>query len=161
MTKFIVFIGLGTNIGNRTENLSTAIRLIKSNLGEIKEASPIYKTAAWGITNQPDFYNQVIQLSTTQYPFEVIETLLSIENKMGRVREKKWHERLIDLDILFYESIILTSENLKIPHPFINERVFVLKPLHDLYPNFIHPIFKKEVSQLLNECNDTTQIALA
>lgn len=158
--EFTIYLGLGTNIGKRSDNLKKAIELISIKIGEVTKTSPVYKTAAWGITNQPDFYNQVIEIKTNKFPWSLMQSLLEIELEMGRVRVQKWHERLIDIDILFFEKIILSSENLIIPHPFISERIFVLKPLGDLNSSFVHPVYKKTISQLTNECHDTTTITL-
>ncbi|MFB0945244.1 MAG: 2-amino-4-hydroxy-6-hydroxymethyldihydropteridine diphosphokinase [Spirosomataceae bacterium] len=160
MTKFIIYLGLGTNVGERSENLLKAISLISGNIGEVTKTSPVYKTSAWGVTDQPDFYNQVIEVSTEKLPWNVLDALLAIEHQMGRVRIQKWHERLIDIDILFFESIILSSENLIIPHPFIKERMFVLKPLANVSSGFVHPVYKKTIQQLITECHDDTTINL-
>lgn len=160
MPKYTSYLGLGTNLGNRDENLKIAVELIFETVGTVVNVSAIYKTAAWGVTNQPDFYNQVIEIKTDLFPWELMKALLEIEKKMGRIRIKKWHERLIDIDILFFENVILFSENLTIPHPFIQDRMFVLKPLEELGTDFLHPVFKKTISQLINECHDTTTISL-
>jgi 2-amino-4-hydroxy-6-hydroxymethyldihydropteridine diphosphokinase len=158
--KCTTYLGLGTNVGERSDNLLRAISLISNNVGEVINTSPVYKTSAWGVTDQPDFYNQVIEVSTEKLPWNVLEILLAIEHQMGRVRAQKWHERLIDIDILFFEKIILSSDNLTIPHPFIKERMFVLKPLADLDSDYLHPVYKKTISQLVRECHDDTTINL-
>ena len=150
-----VFIGLGCNEGDSLQHLSDARR----NISELPEAnliaaSSFYRTAAWGKTDQPDFINQVIQISSTFHPEELMLSLLQIEERMGRKREEKWGPRSIDLDILFFGQSILHSDLLQVPHPHITERRFVLEPLCELAPAFTHPLNGKTVRQLLELCTD-------
>lgn len=127
-----VYIGLGTNLGDRHLNLGNAINLIGNQIGKVLKQSSIHETKAWGNTNQPDFLNMVIRIETELTPELLLEKCLSIEKEIGRVREEKWGPRIIDIDILYYNDLIIDNENLKIPHPFINEREFVLKPLTEI-----------------------------
>lgn len=127
-----IFLGLGTNLGNRKKNLSDAIALINSQIGNVVKKSSIHETKAWGKTEQPDFLNMVIQIDTELQPQNLLEKCLSIENKLGRIRIEKWGERIIDIDILYYNDLIIDEENLKIPHPLIEDREFVLNPLKEL-----------------------------
>ena len=157
MTKGI-FLLLGSNLGDKESNLNTAKSLIEQYAGKIISKSSLYRTTAWGKEDQPEFYNQVIEIVGELTPEELIEQLLYIENKMGRQRKEKWGERLIDLDILYYHETIIGKTNLKIPHPGIPERRFTLVPLEEIAPNFKHPLLKKTNSQLLTECADPLQV---
>ena len=127
-----IFLGLGTNLDNREKNLSSAIELINKQIGTIIKKSSIHKTKAWGKTDQPDFLNMVIKIETKLDPQKLLKQCLSIENELGRIRKEKWGERIIDIDILYFNDLIINDENLKIPHPLIQEREFVLKPLNEI-----------------------------
>ena len=154
------FIGLGTNQGNRLEHLKQARQLIEERLGKIKRVSPIYETAAWGLEDQADFLNQVILISSILNPTDVLQSALNIEAEIGRIRLKKWGPRIIDIDILFAENQVLNLDQLTLPHPLIQERNFVLQPLVDLSPNFVHPTLNKTMFQLLKESPDKQEIIL-
>lgn len=156
---FCVFLGLGTNLGDRRANLSDAVGLLSQTVGEIASKSDIYQTAAWGITDQPDFYNQVIKVHTHLFPLQLMASILDIEQQMGRQRIVKWGERLIDIDILFFENIIISTPNLIIPHPFIFQRRFVLEPLLDVQRNFVHPVYKRTVEELIQTTSDDSTIS--
>jgi 2-amino-4-hydroxy-6-hydroxymethyldihydropteridine diphosphokinase len=152
------YLLLGSNIGNSQKELSLAINLIEKKIGKTIRKSPIYKTAAWGNTDQPDFLNQAIIVETTLSPEETMQTILSIEKKMGRVRTEKNAPRIIDIDILFFNKEIIDEETLHIPHPEIQNRRFVLMPLNELSPNFKHPVYQKSIHQLLIECKDKLDV---
>jgi 2-amino-4-hydroxy-6-hydroxymethyldihydropteridine diphosphokinase len=154
-----IYILLGSNLGNRQENLDRARQEISRYIGRIVTTSSVYKTAAWGNTNQPDFYNQVIEIQSLSDPGKLLLDTQFIEQSMGRIREEKWGPRIIDIDILFYGDSILTSEALTIPHPEISNRKFTLLPLAEIAPDFIHPHFKKSVLQMLASCNDDLPVA--
>lgn len=149
-----VFLLLGSNLGDSRQQLSAARLRLEQEVGKILKQSGIYKTAAWGKTDQPDFYNQVIELSTTLDAYQVLDKILSIETELGRVREEKWGSRLIDIDILFMGEMCIDSPRLKIPHPGIAERKFTLVPLAEIAPDFQHPILNKKMFTLLRECTD-------
>lgn len=151
---------LGGNLGNRKENLNQAKKHIQKIIGSIINESSIYETKAWGVENQPNFLNQVILVETMLSPQNVLTENLQIEKILGRVRHQKWHERTIDIDILYAEDLILNEENLKIPHPFIQERKFTLIPLVEISPNFVHPIFQKTQAILNNECLDNLPVTV-
>ncbi len=155
-----IFLGLGSNLGNREENLSTAQKLIEEKVGKIRSKSSIYETAAWGITEQNAFLNQVIEVESHFSPSAVLHLVLKIEKDMGRIREIKWGERSIDIDILYYNNEIISTENLTVPHPFIQERKFVLVPLCEIAPAFIHPKLKQSNLELLEKCQDSGEIKL-
>ncbi len=149
-----VYILLGGNQGNSAKNLERAKAALTKAVGEIIRISSVYQTAAWGITDQPDFLNQVIVLKTKLSPTETLQKCLAIEHKMGRVRTIKNAPRIIDIDILFFEKVIMNTPELVLPHPQIQNRRFVLTPLNELSPAFIHPVLKKTIHQLLTICPD-------
>jgi 2-amino-4-hydroxy-6-hydroxymethyldihydropteridine diphosphokinase len=155
-----IFLLLGTNLGDRMANLSMARDYIQQNAGTIIKQSSIYKTAAWGKTDQPDFYNQAVVLDTALSPHELLDTVLGIENIMGRKREEKWGARLIDIDILFYGEMVVTTPQLAIPHPGIPNRRFVLHPMAEIAGEFIHPELRKTVGTLLKECSDHSAVEI-
>ncbi|MCU0325249.1 MAG: 2-amino-4-hydroxy-6-hydroxymethyldihydropteridine diphosphokinase [Spirosomaceae bacterium] len=154
----MLYLGLGTNIGDRLHNLQTARELINRQMGKIIIESSIYETAAWGLTNQGAFLNQAIAVKTRRSPDNLLKILLQIEKQMGRIREIKWGPRIIDIDILYYGNQIIETADLTIPHPFIQERKFVLAPLTEIAPDYIHPKNKKTNLVLLNECSDESEI---
>lgn len=149
------YLLLGSNLGDRRENLLFARGHIADKAGEILLSSKIYETAAWGKTDQPAFLNQVVAIRTTLDPRTLLNTLLGIENIMGRERKIKWGERSIDLDILLYENEVINDPALVIPHPGIANRRFTLLPLAEIAASRIHPVLKKTMAQLLEECKDT------
>jgi 2-amino-4-hydroxy-6-hydroxymethyldihydropteridine diphosphokinase len=151
---------LGTNLGDRAHNLAYARRLLNE-IGSITAASPVYVTAAWGITDQPEFYNQAIALSTRLDPEMLLNALCSIEIQAGRKDSIKWGPRILDIDILFFGNIIIESERLTIPHPRIHERRFALVPLNFISPNLIDPKSGKTVEKLLEDCDDKLPVRLA
>jgi len=157
------FLSLGSNLGDSRNNLQKAVEYLRNDAekNQVVGISPVYRTKAWGKTDQPDFLNLVVELHTKLNPEKLMQALLEIEKKMGRVRNEKWGARSIDIDILLYGNEIVNSENLILPHPEMHNRKFVLVPMMDLNPNAIHPIFKKNISQLLNECNDESAVIAA
>lgn len=151
-----IFIALGTNLGDRLANLRTALALLAPALEGVVP-SRIYETPPWGYTDQPAFLNMAAQAVTTLGPQELLSTLKQAEARMGREPNFRYGPRLIDLDILFYDDLVLESPPLVIPHPKLHERGFVLVPLMDIAPNFVHPVFKKTIRELLAQV-DTTNI---
>lgn len=151
-------VSAGTNIGDRKMNLSKAQHLCKERLGSIVKTSGTYETEAWGIKNQQAFYNEVWVFETVKDPQECMIALLDIERKMGRVRFEKWGPRLIDIDILFYGNRVLNSAELTIPHKEIANRLFVLIPLQEVMPHFIHPTLGKSVTELVGDCSDLLKV---
>lgn len=145
---------LGSNLGDRTQYLLKAQKLLEETGITILTRSSIYETAAWGVTDQPSFYNQVLQIETTLSPEALLDALLEIEKKMGRIRKEKWGERIIDIDILYYDQLSINTANLKIPHPGIAVRRFTLTPLVEIAPDFIHPILHSSNRKLLHELSD-------
>jgi 2-amino-4-hydroxy-6-hydroxymethyldihydropteridine diphosphokinase len=161
MNTELAFIGLGSNQGNRGERLAVAVKLIQSALGDIIKQSSVYETKPWGNTSQPDFLNQVISVHTTLAPQACMQQLAAIENKLGRVRTEKWGPRIIDLDLLYYNQLVLHLAELQLPHSGIAQRKFVLIPLAEIAPDFIHPRLHKNHLQLLAECTDDLEVKLA
>ena len=149
-----VFLITGGNIGDRKKNLQTAAALIEKRVGKILRSSKIYETDAWGITNQPSFYNQIHIVESKFSAQKIIHTILKIEEKMGRVRTIKNAARIIDIDILFFNDETVNEQNLIIPHPEIPNRRFVLIPLNELAAEMVHPVFKKSIHELLSTCKD-------
>ncbi|MBS1743355.1 MAG: 2-amino-4-hydroxy-6-hydroxymethyldihydropteridine diphosphokinase [Bacteroidetes bacterium] len=149
---------LGSNMGNSKEQLSIARKYIHDSIGKILRKSALYQTAAWGKTDQPDFINQVIIVETRLPALETMQTILGIENKMGRKRTIKNAPRIIDIDILFFNKEIISTDLLTVPHPHIRERRFVLTPLNSLSPLLIHPVYNKSIHRLLIECTDKLNV---
>jgi 2-amino-4-hydroxy-6-hydroxymethyldihydropteridine diphosphokinase len=144
----------GGNEGDRFLHMKQARANIEHICGQLLLVSSLYETAPWGKTDQPDFLNQVLLLDTKFNPDALLQALLSIEEKGGRIRTVKNAPRTIDIDILFFNNLVLEEPGLSIPHPRIADRRFVLEPLNEISPEFIHPVLKKSIRQLLQECRD-------
>ena len=142
-----VFISLGSNLGDRLQFLRNAVDQIGLRLGKVVKESKIYEAAAWGHTKQPDFYNQVIEIETELSPMQLLQGCLEIEKSLGRERSILWGERTIDLDILLYDGRSVQLENLRIPHPYLHLRNFVLVPLCEIAPDLIHPTMELSIKQ--------------
>jgi len=147
-------------MGNREANLAAASAMIHRRCGSVLQHSSLYETAAWGLEDQPDFLNQVIKLNTLQEPRKLMQSILDIELQLGRVRQEKYGPRIIDIDILFFDDLVLDEPHLTIPHPRIPERRFVLEPLHEIAPGFLHPVFHQTIHQLLLNCPDLLEVKL-
>jgi 2-amino-4-hydroxy-6-hydroxymethyldihydropteridine diphosphokinase len=144
----LVFIALGSNMGDRLENLQAALRSMPPAIRPLAQ-SPIYETSPWGFTDQPDYLNQVILAETDLAPQQLLDQLKSIEVNLGRMPTFHYGPRLIDLDILFYDDLVLQTPHLTIPHPRLAERLFVLAPMADLAPDLRHPVLGQTMRQLL------------
>ncbi len=153
-----IYLIIGGNMGEREKYLFESAIAVEKQIGKIIHQSSIYETASWGNTAQRPFLNQVLYLKTVLSARQVLENCLAIEKQMGRVREIKWGSRTIDIDILFYNEDVIQEDNLKIPHPFIQDRKFVLVPFNEIAPDFIHPVLKKTIHQLLIECKDSLEV---
>lgn len=154
-----LFLITGGNIGNRKQNLQLAAQHIEQRIGNIRKSSSLYETAAWGNTNQPSFYNQVHIVATTLNVQQTMATILKIEKEMGRIRTVKNAARIIDIDILFFNDAIINTGSIIIPHKEIPNRRFVLMPLNELAPDWIHPALKKNMDELLSACEDELAVA--
>ncbi len=148
----------GGNLGERVHNLATARELVAEQIGNIIAASSLYETAAWGNTDQPAFLNQAIMIETPLNARQLIRRILKIEKKMGRVREEKYGPRLIDIDILLFNNEKHNYQFLKLPHPEMKNRRFALLPLAEIAPEIIHPVLKKTIAELLQECKDELEV---
>lgn len=153
-----IFILLGSNVGDRQANLLNARQEISREIGEIITTSAVYKTAPWGNTHQPDFYNQVIGIDSTLTPDTLLEGILEIEKRLGRTREVKWGPRIIDIDILLWGARTIKTPHLTIPHPELPHRRFTLLPLTEIAPEFLHPGEKKTIRELLEACTDPLKV---
>ncbi|MGB4595305.1 MAG: 2-amino-4-hydroxy-6-hydroxymethyldihydropteridine diphosphokinase [Anaerolineaceae bacterium] len=152
-----VFIGLGTNLGERSDNLARARALLAERV-VVKAVSSVYETKPWGYLDQPDFLNQVIEVETDLTPTKLLNLLKRVEKKMGRERNFRNGPRLIDLDILLFGDRVLHTARLNIPHPQITERAFVLVPLAEIAPEMVHPVLYRSVTDLLTELPDRDEV---
>ncbi|WP_159779566.1 2-amino-4-hydroxy-6-hydroxymethyldihydropteridine diphosphokinase [Flavobacterium sp. 9AF] len=152
-----ILVSIGSNLGNRLENLSRATVIIHEQIASVVKISKIYETPSWGFESAA-FYNAVLLIHSNKSPQKILSQLLKIEKQMGRVRtqEKGYEARIIDLDIISYENDIITTENLQIPHPRMQDRNFVLLPLKEIQPYWEHPILKKTVAELLEVTKDSS-----
>ncbi len=146
-----VFIAIGSNLGDRRKNIEIALRKMDDLGLKIIKRSSIIETEPYGYKEQDKFLNGVVLVETDMNPFELLELLLRIEKEMGRERIIKWGPRNIDLDIIFYDDLIIDTENLKIPHPDAHNRTFVMGPLSEIAPDFVHPILRKKVEEIYRE----------
>jgi 2-amino-4-hydroxy-6-hydroxymethyldihydropteridine diphosphokinase len=152
MKEHIVYLALGSNLGNRLSNLKEAIAALPPQM-EVKAKSAVYETPPWGYEDQPKFLNQVIKVTTYLDPEPLLKHLKRLEVTLGRKETFQNGPRLIDIDILFYDDLILNTRSLVIPHPRLQERGFVLLPLMDIDPDLTHPVSKKRVREMLADCN--------
>ena len=152
------YLLIGGNEGNRLRYLEEAGNYISGFLGDIVRQSAIYETAAWGKTDQPNFFNQTLLIQTAQDPNALMNNILMIEKKMGRIRNEKYSSRTIDIDILFYNAVIINEPRLIIPHPEIQNRRFVLVPMNEIAGELIHPVLNKTIKTLLAECPDKLDV---
>ena len=159
--KYInVFLGLGSNVGNRGPNLHAAVGLIEKNIGKIAKKSHVYETQPWGEPNQDPFYNQVIMVNTTYDPREILDRISRIERELGRERKEKWGPRVIDIDILFYGKRLVRDKGLEIPHPELHKRAFVLVPMMEIAGEYVHPVLDKQIDELYMDCEDESDVVM-
>ena len=151
----IVFLGIGTNLGNRENNLEQAVAGIEKFPGRLLQSSSLYETEPWGFQSEEKFLNMVVKIETNLTPVALLEKIISLESMLGRVRgTERYISRLIDIDILFYDDLIVDEAYLKIPHPLLHKRKFVLIPLCEMEPGKIHPVLGKTLGELLEMCED-------
>jgi 2-amino-4-hydroxy-6-hydroxymethyldihydropteridine diphosphokinase len=154
-----VYLGIGTNLGDREKNLRDSIVKIEKHIGRVLRSSPVYETAPWGFDAENDFLNIVAEVETSLSPDEIMKQILMIESTLGRDRDQdRYSSRVIDIDILLYDDLVIDQKGLKVPHRLMHERRFVLVPLCEIAPDIIHPVLKKSISSLLTACRDRSKI---
>ena len=149
-----VYLSLGSNIGDKKQNIEIAKKHLQNECGNITLVSDYFETEPWGFSSENNFINIALELETKLSPIGLLNKVLNIEKEIGRVRiknAKTYNDRLIDIDIVFYENEIINTPDLIIPHPLMHKRLFVLQPLSQIIPDFIHPIFKKSIKHLTNQ----------
>src|SRR5690554_4370758 len=152
-----LIIGLGSNLGNRKQNLSNAINVLEETFNCSSISSPIYQTEAWGFESETLFLNCCVIIHSDLAPKEILKATQKIEKRLGRVKKSKnnkYQSRIIDIDILYYGTIILKTKTLTIPHPLIYTRAFVLEPLSEICPSFVDPLKNQTIAELNWVCND-------
>ena len=155
-----VFISLGSNLGDSESILLKAISEIEKKVGKVVSKSSLYRTEPWGFVAENDFVNAVIEVSSSANPPEILAELLAIEKDFGRERKltSQYESRILDLDIISMGDLILETENLKIPHPFMHERAFVAVPLSEIAPTWVHPFLKQSIIEILAGLKDTQKV---
>ena len=156
----LAYLLLGSNMGQSKALLANAADHIQQLIGPIQVLSSIYKSDAWGKEDQDPFLNQVLLVETSLSASDLLQSLLKIEQQMGRIRSVKWGARIIDIDILFYDNEQIQNDNLIIPHPALAERRFTLIPLNEIAPDFLHPVLNKSIATLLLTCTDPLTVNL-
>jgi len=152
-----VVLGLGGNMGDRLSLLNKAIKLLKQQM-KLERESTIYQSAAWGGNSQAAYLNQVLVMNTSLSAIDCLDFILQIENQLGRERVLKWGDRTMDIDILYFDNEIINTERLKVPHPHLVSRNFVLVPLVEVLPDYLHPLIKKTSIELMNACEDVLMV---
>lgn len=158
MNQAKVILSVGSNKGNKLENIKKCIELIHNKVAIVISTSKVYETPSWGFESDA-FYNCALLVHTSKSPEKLLEEVLLIEKELGRVRTKsnEYQARKIDIDIIAFDEKIIKTSSLEIPHPRMQDRLFVLKPIEDLQTDFIHPILKKSITDLIEECSDTSE----
>jgi 2-amino-4-hydroxy-6-hydroxymethyldihydropteridine diphosphokinase len=152
------FLSLGANLGDRKAVLDSALHAISDVCGQLVSVSHVYETAPWGVIDQPLYLNIAILVQTNLNANLLLEKCQIIENSFGRERTERWGSRTLDIDILFYDDLVMDTEFLTVPHPRLAERKFVLVPLVEIAPDFVHPILGVSIVTLLDSCNDTLDV---
>lgn len=158
----VTYLCLGGNIGDREKALELALYEIDDKIGKITAQSNIYETEAWGVDNHQAYLNQCVEINTSLNSMELINALLHIEQLLGRERtiNMGYEPRIIDIDILFFNSEVIESQKLIVPHPRLHLRQFVLIPLNEICPNYLHPLLNKSIFNLLSNCEDSSAVKL-
>lgn len=151
-----VFIAIGSNLGDREENLKEAIRLAEAGGGlSVVRVSSFYESEPWGVTEQPRFVNAVFEARTSLSARGLLRYLKEIEKKMGRAPAEKWGPRLIDMDIIFYGNMVIKEDDFEVPHPRAHERSFVMIPLVEIAPDVAHPVLRRTASEIADGLDRT------
>lgn len=153
-----VYMLLGANLGDRLHTLTQARTLIAERIGTVSRQSAIYETAPWGVTDQPTYLNQVLIVETELMPEAVLKQTQAIETELGRIRLEKWGARLIDIDLLYYDQLVLETTFLTLPHPYLHQRRFTLVPLSEVAPDFEHPVRQETSLSLLEALTDDSDV---
>ena len=156
--QVITVLSLGSNVGDRLNYLTLSKTAIQNYIGSIQFSSNIYETEPWGIDNQDSYLNQVVAVQTDRTPNDLLDNIHLIERELGRIRRVHYGPRTIDIDILYYGERIIDIENLKIPHPHIQKRRFILVPLSEILPQMQHPLLKKTNQELLDMVKDEGKV---
>ena len=151
---FTVFLGLGSNLGDRQEHLRAGLQKICERIGELKKVSGLYETEPWGVEGQNSYFNLAAEVTTPLLPLQLLQTLQEIEQECGRERKEKWGSRTLDIDLLFFENYHFSLPELTVPHPRLTERNFVLYPLAEIAPDFVHPVRRLTLNQLKERSPD-------
>ena len=149
-----IYIGIGSNLGNREENCGKAVEVLSQRGIRVVRASSMIETEPWGVRQQPRFINMAVEAETSLGPEELLAVLKDIEDELGRVPDVRWGPRTIDLDILLYGDLVMKTPELEIPHPGMKDRDFVLRPLAEIAPDMVHPVLKKSIRELLKEIEE-------
>ncbi len=154
-----LFLCLGGNLGNKAEIFADTLQRIKNRMGQVQSLSSIYASPAWGFESENEFWNRVVVVETCLSPLFVLEEIRIIENHYGRKRESRsYSSRKMDIDILFYDNLVMRSDELTIPHPLMEQRNFVLVPLLEVAPEFVHPVSGKTIAEIFRSCTDRSEI---
>jgi 2-amino-4-hydroxy-6-hydroxymethyldihydropteridine diphosphokinase len=153
-----IYLHLGSNMGDKQDNIAKAILAIGKRIGKIVTKSSLYETEAWGIKEQESFINQAVQINSDLSPREMLTKCLAIETEMGRQRKEKWGPRIIDIDILFFGTKKINDKDLVIPHSEIPNRNFVLIPMMEIAGELIHPVLNKSIEEIYDECKDICEV---
>ncbi len=156
--SYPIFLSLGSNLGDRRKNIERALDILESQKAHVVKRSSFYETEPVGVTDQPWFLNMCVEVATTIAPRDLLKVCLAIEDDLGRKRHEKWGPRIIDIDILFFGSLIIKEYDVIIPHQYLHERRFVLQPLSEIAPEFVHPVLGKTMVELLTGCTDSNVV---
>ncbi len=152
----VVYIGIGSNLGDKRGNCLASVERLSARGISVTKRSSLYETRPWGVTDQPDFVNMTVEARTTMSPHELLHALKEIEAEMGRKTGSRWGPRIIDLDLLLFDDLIIQDEGLVVPHPLLHAREFVLLPLSEIAPDVVHPLINKKIIELKEMLRDET-----